>query len=95
MRDASEIDIATVPKNSREEVRIRLSEYHGKPFVDLRIFAEFGDDAQGRKPTKKGLAVSVSRIDDLIAALGRAKSEAVRHGFITENAGTNTVRTEA
>jgi hypothetical protein len=42
LREAPEIEVATVAKNSREQVRVRLNEYRGNHYVDLRVFTPFG-----------------------------------------------------
>ncbi len=50
------------------------------------MFTPFRDDDEP-KPTKKGVAVNVLKLDELIAALMRAKTEAVRLGFLQDNGG--------
>ena len=66
--------IATVPKNSREEVRVALSEFRGAAFVDLRIFADMGHE--DRSPTKKGIAIKPASLPALIEALQAAQGAA-------------------
>ncbi len=88
MPDTSEILVATIAKNSREEFRLRLAEYHGKHYADLRVF--IGEDADTRGPTKKGVAIGLAKIDEVIAALGRAKTEAIRLGYLASNGGAGT-----
>ncbi len=60
--------VAVLAKNSRETVHVRILEYHGRRFVDLRVFSGNGD-----KPlaTKKGLAFPMEQVPALIDALGR------------------------
>ncbi len=89
MREAPEIEVATLAKNSREQIRIRLNEYRGAHYADVRVFTPFGDDDEP-KPTKKGVAVNVSKLDELIMALGRAKAEAIRLGYLLNDGGTGT-----
>ncbi len=48
-----------------------------------------GDDDEP-KPTKKGVAVNVSKLDELIAALMRAKAEAVRLGYLMSDGDAGT-----
>jgi len=79
MDDAYDL-IGAVPKNAAEEVRIALSEFRGASLIDLRIFADLGDGE--RRPTKKGLALRIDRLPELIAALERARTEAERRGLI-------------
>ena len=60
--------IAVLEKNTRETVHVRILEYHGRPFVDLRVF-----NGNGNRPlaTKKGLAFPVDQVPALIEALER------------------------
>jgi hypothetical protein len=71
---STETIVATIQKNASEEVRVRLNEYRGSHFVDLRVFTSFKDGDPERKPTKKGVALNVSKLDELIEALQRAKA---------------------
>ena len=80
------IQIATVPKNGVEEVRISLSDYMGHALIDLRTFAEFGD-ADERRATKKGIALKIERLPELIAGLQRAEAEARSRGLLTSKGG--------
>jgi len=63
--------IATVPKNGAEEVRVSLSTFKGHALVDVRVFADLGDEAE-RRATKKGVALAVAKLPALIAALQEA-----------------------
>ena len=58
--------IAVLPKNARQSVHVRILEYHGRRFVDLRVFG--GSDARPLA-TKKGLAFPVEQVPVLIEAL--------------------------
>jgi len=60
--------IAVLEKNTRETVHVRILEYHGRRFVDLRVFS-----GNGNRPlaTKKGLAFPVEQVPALIEALGQ------------------------
>ena len=60
--------IAVLEKNTRETVHVRILEYHGRRFVDLRVFSR-----NGNRPlaTKKGLAFPVEQVPALIDALGQ------------------------
>ena len=73
--------VATVPKNSREELRVRLTEFRGHRLCDLRQFAlvKAGSD---RTPTRKGVAVNVALLPSLIAALQVAQEEARAAGWL-------------
>lgn len=70
--------ISTIPKNSREELRIALTEFNGHQLADLRIYVA-GDDP---KPTKKGVTVNVALLPELVAALQAAEAEARAAGLL-------------
>lgn len=73
--------IATIVKNAREEIRARVGEYRGHRFADLRIFVDApGERAPlGRVPTKKGVAIPIAALPEVIAALRKAQAiEAAR-----------------
>ena len=65
--------IAVLEKNSRETVHVRILEYHGRRFVDLRVFS--GSDSRPL-PTKKGLGFPVEQVPALIEALGHVGATA-------------------
>ena len=81
-RETSEAPLAIISKNGREQVQVRLGEYRGSHFVDVRIFAPYGDNPDEPLPTKKGLALNVSKIDELIDALAQTRAEALRLGLL-------------
>ncbi len=51
--------IATIGKNSLEEVRVTFNEYRGSHLLDVRIFSAFAGDE--KRATKKGAANSTTR----------------------------------
>lgn len=79
MTDAPDF-IATLTKNSREDVRVSLAEFGGVDLVDLRIWASF--DGAERRPTKKGVSLKVTSLSELIKGLQAARDEAQRRGLI-------------
>jgi Transcriptional Coactivator p15 (PC4) len=81
-REPLDLHIATVTKNSREEIRVSLKEYKGTRFLDLRIFVTANDGSEARHPTAKGVAVNPARIDELMDALAQARAEALRLGLL-------------
>lgn len=50
---SDEICIATIERSKTSEIRVRLVEFGGRPFVDLRNFVV--SDAVERVPTRKGI----------------------------------------
>ena len=59
--------IAVLEKNTRDTVHDRILEYHGRRFIDLRVFSGNGDRPLA---TKKGVAFRVEQVPALIEALG-------------------------
>jgi hypothetical protein len=57
----------SIPKNAREVVKVRLREFSGEHYLDVRTFVE-GDDGVTR-PTKKGVAVRLDLADHLADAI--------------------------
>ena len=57
--------IATLRRGDSAEVRIRVREWQGRRYVDLRLF-------DGGAPTKKGLTLRIGEIVDVCSALDRA-----------------------
>lgn len=67
-----------IPKNTRESIRIQISEYRGTTYLDVRVWLDLGNgDA---RPTPKGVSVPLGVVPDFIeavAAVGReARSQA-------------------
>ena len=76
-------DIASIEKNRLEELRIALKKYKGHSYVDIRTYVEpYVDEGEGRVPTKKGVALALTKLPELIAALQRAESEARAAGLL-------------
>jgi hypothetical protein len=77
--------VATLPKNSREEVRVSLTSYRGHQLVDVRVYA--GDADAERVPTPKGLALRPSFLPPLIEALRAALAAFEASGRMVEGGG--------
>ena len=77
--------IASIPKNSRETLRITLGQYEGYDLLNLRVwFRQNADDEE--RPSRAGFAVRVHLIPQLIEALKDAEADALRRGlFRKEN----------
>lgn len=58
-------------KNALEEVRVSVSAYKGKKYVDLRVY--YQDDNGEYKPSKKGIAISPDLLPELENAIGKLK----------------------
>ncbi len=75
--------IASIEKNRLEEIRIALKEYKGHHYADIRTYCDpYTDEGQGRVPTKKGVALALTKLPELIAALQQAESEARAAGLL-------------
>src|SRR5580704_16111244 len=67
--------IATIKKNSREEIRVTRGDFKGHDIVGLRVW--FEDRASGEmRPGKDGLAFRAEFVDEIIEALRAAKGGA-------------------
>ena len=73
--------IATIDKNTIEELRVALSEYHGYDLVNLRIWANYDSAGSEKRPTKKGFALRIERLPELITVLKKAEAEARAAGL--------------
>lgn len=78
---AQPIVIAEIVKNSREVLKVTLSRYQGHALADVRVFVPV-DGMDCLTPTKKGVSVRVGLLDEIIAALTKAKDEAKALGWI-------------
>lgn len=70
MKPAASVTIAEWPKNGRETLRVQLTEYQGRPIIDLRVWYE-GRDGELR-PSRSGLTCSTSHVERLADALAEA-----------------------
>lgn len=71
MPDPAPIAIATIRKNTREEIRVSLATYHGTEFVDVRTYVD--GPGEDRRPTPKGVAVRPEALSALVEALTQAQ----------------------
>jgi hypothetical protein len=58
-------------KNALEEVRVSVSTFKGKKYVDFRVY--YQDDSGEYKPSKKGIAISPELLPELENAIGKLK----------------------
>lgn len=61
--------IADIERNSREIIRIEVSEFKGKELINLRIWYSHFDGSY--RPTQKGVALDISKYEDLKAAIDK------------------------
>jgi hypothetical protein len=74
--------IASVVKNSREEIRIELTEYKGHRLVGCRVWARKATDEW--VPTQKGITFKVGLLADVLDGLQKAQDELQRQGLPTD-----------
>jgi hypothetical protein len=71
-------------RNSEETLRVSLSHFKGRTYIDIRLFYE---DANGElQPTKKGITVTPELWDELRAGIARA-DEALQSANLWHPAG--------
>lgn len=76
--------IATIEKNSTEQIHVSLSEYRGSDLVGIRVFFNASVTGQDWRPTKKGLTVKIAKLPAILDALKQAESEAKNAGLLPE-----------
>ena len=81
--------VETIKKNTKEEIRVELTEFKGHDLLGLRVYA---DTDNGPIATRKGITVNVRLIPDLLAALHKAEGAAVRAGLLTGGTGAGSTR---
>ncbi len=79
----AETVIATVEKNASEELRVALGEYRGHNLVNVRIWASYDSAGSEKRPTKKGFALRIERLPELIAGLEKAEAAARAAGLLS------------
>ncbi len=67
--------LVTVSKNSRERIEVRLSEYQGHEYLDVRLFWRSSDNGEWR-PSKKGVTLKPALVGELIGLLEKVKGKA-------------------
>jgi hypothetical protein len=75
--------IATIRKNSAEEIRVELGEFNGHDLVNVRVWAEPRNGGAERIPTKAGIACNVRLLPELIEALQQAEMAARNAGLLS------------
>lgn len=61
-------NVYTIERSETEEIRLALSEYKGKKYIDIRIFFQSPDTTE-MKPTKKGITISQFHASKVIEGL--------------------------
>jgi hypothetical protein len=74
--------ISEFRKNTREEIRVSLSNYQGHDLIDIRVYYHSGNIDGDMFPTKKGITMSTKLIPDLKKAVDRALDECQEESII-------------
>ena len=72
VRGGSDLLIKEIQKNTREVIRINVQEFKGTNVVDVRVFFQINDDWV---PTRKGISLTESVLDEVIEGLEEAQKE--------------------
>ncbi len=78
----SDPTISIIVKNAIEELRVGISEYHGHQLINCRIWANYHSPLEERLPTRKGFALRIEQLPELIEALQVAQDEARAAGLV-------------
>lgn len=65
------IVLGTVPKNSREEIRMTADTFMGYDIINIRVW--YRDNEGEMRPGKQGLAFRIDLIGEVLDALGKAQ----------------------
>ena len=72
--------IAQFEKNSKEEVRVSIDDFHGRKLINLRVY--YRTDNGEWLPGKQGIALGIDRYRDLADALVKLGEELQTRGLI-------------
>lgn len=72
-------EVADLPKNSRETLKVSLQTFKGQKLLAARVWAS-GDS--GAVPTRKGLNIRIDQLQPFQAALAQALGRAKELGWI-------------
>jgi len=73
--------IAQFEKNATEVVRVSITEYRKRQFIDVRIY--YSDDEGQYRPTKKGVSLSPEVYPDFKRALAALEKTLLERDLLT------------
>ena len=76
--------VAIIEKNTTSDVRVRLIEFRGRQYIDVRLYVVV--DAVDRSPTKKGISIRPNMLANIIEALKDAKAKLMADGILENEA---------
>ena len=65
--------ISVIAKNNTTTVQTKISEWKGNTYIDVREY--FKNQAGDWIPTKKGIAITVPMLSEIITALEKAEEQ--------------------
>lgn len=75
--------IATIDKSDKDDIRISLSDFKGKKYIDIRSYFEVEDGQERiRIPTRKGIIFSVNLYPELRKAIKNLEDTLLEKGLI-------------
>jgi hypothetical protein len=78
---------AELPKGRGFVVRVARGEYQGHPTVDVRTWYEARPgDPDTRRPSPKGVTISLAKLPELIEALRQMEADAMQAGLLRKSA---------
>ena len=78
----NEQTIVIIESSKSADLRVRFTEWHGRNYCDIRKF--ISADATGeREPTRKGIAIPIKLLGEVIEALQQAEQKAQAAGLLT------------
>ncbi len=72
--DRESLSLGVIQKPNGEQIRLEWTRYHGRPFLDVRIWYQAEDGTW--HPSKRGVSVGKHQIRDFVRACGLALDEA-------------------
>jgi hypothetical protein len=66
--------IVTIAKNEREEIRVTIGEFNGRPIFGVRVWFEAADCSM--RPGKAGIAFKVELLPEFAKAVAEAAARA-------------------
>jgi hypothetical protein len=74
------LPVATIKKNSGEEIRLSLDMFNGHRLFNMRVFFEAEDSSM--RPGKNGLAFKVEKLEAFVVGATDALMKAKSKGFL-------------
>lgn len=86
MSEPLDVRIATLPRGSRAEIRVQLTEFKGRQYAEVRLYEEFTTVMGKRSPTAKGVTIPFDLLPEFARAVADAERQARELGLISEAA---------